>query len=68
VIIAHEKRFVVLAPWKTAGNADVSDAAADLPGRGGERYLNRMNARSIGNINALFREDFDLFGYDRQRA
>jgi hypothetical protein len=31
----------------------------------GYRYVNRMNSRSIGRINALFKDDFEIFGYDK---
>lgn len=34
----------------------------------GFRHVQRMNRRSIDKINALFSDDFDLFGYPRLRA
>jgi hypothetical protein len=32
------------------------------------RYVNRMNAASIGKIDRLFDADFDLFGYEKQSS
>ncbi len=43
--------------------ADLEGSAASNPF--GYRYVDRMNAASIGKINRLFAEDFDFFGYER---
>ena len=40
------------------------DARSTLGGTG-YRYSDRMNAASIQKINALFAEDFEIFGYER---
>ncbi len=47
-------------------NANVDTAAAELSGDGsGYRYAALMGPRARGRVNELFREDFELFGYER---
>jgi len=43
-------------------NANVKTDPA-LAGEGGYKYTQHMNPASIAKINALFKEDFDYFGY-----
>ena len=50
-------------PEKASRN--VSNATSEkCSNRFGYRYLHLMNRRSIQKINYLFKEDFELFGYD----
>jgi len=47
-----------------AGNANVSETANDGGALGSSRYASRMSRASISKINALFRDDFEIFGYE----
>lgn len=47
------------------GNINVSSPPDAEAAKGPIRYASRMSRASISKINSLFREDFDLFGYDR---
>lgn len=46
-----------------ANVADLEGSAANNPF--GYRYVDRMNSESIKKINRIFKDDFDLFGYER---
>lgn len=46
-----------------ANVVDLQGGSAENPF--GYRYADRMSARSIDKINALFAADFEIFGYDR---
>ena len=46
-------------------NSNVSNVVVDTSATTSPRYLSRMNAASISKVNALFSEDFELFGYKK---
>ena len=50
-------------------NANITERR-DAPGTNphGYKYISRMSAKAIARINDLFKEDFELFGYDMVTA
>lgn len=61
-------RFLARAGIEDAprGNENVADLAGDSAGNPfGYRYAARMSPRSRARIHELFRDDFEIFGYER---
>ncbi len=57
--------LVGIQPPKDRAIANVSDGAPDPESPACPKYIGRMSPASISKINTLFRDDFELFEYQR---